>query len=274
MCDCQGVLDRGRTVRLALGHTVYGVGGDPAPFLPVDTSDGGRAIDSTLLKLQTDLATLGAGGFTHAFLLPTSALDANGLQLLLGDTVFGFGIAPFQDTRKRLRYFPGDAELSAKYRLVTSGPYSAAVAVVVRLPTGHLDSPNDLLDVATGDHQTDLEARVTQELLVGGRLWLNLSVRAAQQRPGQRERRLAPPEAFLVPFAARAVGSVLHHTPARAGVPCQRVVNRWGRLAPTYGWGGMEQHKQELEAENVRVRPDYTVDLKQYQWWPDPRRET
>ena len=200
----RGVLDRGRTVRLALGHTVYGVGGDPAPFLPVDTSDGGRAIDSTLLKLQTDLATLGAGGFTHAFLLPTSALDANGLQLLLGDTVFGFGIAPFQDTRKRLRYFPGDAELSAKYRLVTSGPYSAAVAVVVRLPTGHLDSPNDLLDVATGDHQTDLEARVTQELLVGGRLWLNLSVRAAQQRPGERERRLAPPEAFLVPFAARA----------------------------------------------------------------------
>ncbi len=195
---------RAHAVRLALGRTVYGVGGDPAPFLPVDTSDGGRAIDSTLLRLQTDLMTLGSGGFTHSFLLPTGPLDANGLQLLLGDTLFGFGIAPFQDTRKRLRYFPGDAELSAKYRLVTSGPYAAAVALVVRLPTGHLDSPNDVLDVSTGDHQTDLEARVTQELLVAGRLWLNLSVRAAQQRPGERERRLAPPDAFLAPFAARA----------------------------------------------------------------------
>jgi methylated-DNA-protein-cysteine methyltransferase-like protein len=71
------------------------------------------------------------------------------------------------------------------------------------------------------------------------------------------------------PFAARAVGSVLHHTPPSANVPCQRVVNRWGRLAPVYGWGGIEQHKQELEAEDVPVRPDYTVDLSIYQWWPD-----
>ena len=71
------------------------------------------------------------------------------------------------------------------------------------------------------------------------------------------------------PFAARAVGSVLHHTPTSANVPCQRVVNRWGRLAPTYGWGGIEQHKGELEADGVQVRPDYTVDLETYQWWPD-----
>ena len=73
-----------------------------------------------------------------------------------------------------------------------------------------------------------------------------------------------------VPFAARAVGSMLHHTPERADVPCQRVVNRWGRLAPIYGWGGPEQQKRELEAEGVEVRPDMTVDLQVYQWWPDP----
>jgi methylated-DNA-protein-cysteine methyltransferase related protein len=72
------------------------------------------------------------------------------------------------------------------------------------------------------------------------------------------------------PFAARAVGSVLKYTPSSANVPCQRVVNRWGRLAPIYGWGGPEQQKRELEAENVLVRPNLTVDLEQYQWWPDP----
>jgi methylated-DNA-protein-cysteine methyltransferase-like protein len=72
------------------------------------------------------------------------------------------------------------------------------------------------------------------------------------------------------PFAARAVGSVLHYTPSSAEVPCQRVVNRWGRLAPSYGWGGAEQHKRELEDDGVQVRPDYTVDLLVYQWWPDP----
>jgi methylated-DNA-protein-cysteine methyltransferase-like protein len=69
--------------------------------------------------------------------------------------------------------------------------------------------------------------------------------------------------------AARAVGTVLKNTPAVAHVPCQRVVNRWGRLAPTYGSGGMEQHRDELEQEGVEVRPDFTVDLEVYQWWPD-----
>lgn len=76
------------------------------------------------------------------------------------------------------------------------------------------------------------------------------------------------------PFAARAVGSVLHHTPSSAEVPCQRVVNRWGRLAPVYGWGGAEQHKRELEDEGVEIRPDLTVDLQKYQWWPDPLEDT
>lgn len=81
--------------------------------------------------------------------------------------------------------------------------------------------------------------------------------------------------AFLgVPFAARAVGSVLRHTPAAANVPCQRVVNRWGRLAPVYGWGGVEQHRGELEAEGVEVRSDFTVSLERYQWWPDPVAQT
>ncbi len=72
-----------------------------------------------------------------------------------------------------------------------------------------------------------------------------------------------------VPFAARAVGSVLHYTPSSANVPCQRVVNRYGRLAPIYGWGGPEQQKRELEEEDVHVRSDFTVDLEVYQWWPD-----
>ena len=72
-----------------------------------------------------------------------------------------------------------------------------------------------------------------------------------------------------IPRGARAVGTVLKNTPASAKVPCQRVVNRWGRLAPTYGSGGMEQHRDELEQEGVEIRPDFTVDLEVYQWWPD-----
>lgn len=78
------------------------------------------------------------------------------------------------------------------------------------------------------------------------------------------------------PRAARAVGTVLYNTPRSAEVPCQRVVNRWGRLAPTYGFGGMEQHRAELEADGVDVRPDFTVDLEEYQWqmWLLPDEQT
>lgn len=41
------------------------------------------------------------------------------------------------------------------------------------------------------------------------------------------------------------------------------------RLAPVYGWGGAEQQRVELESDGVTVRPDMTVDLANYQWWPD-----
>jgi len=45
---------------------------------------------------------------------------------------------------------------------------------------------------------------VVQEATIARRLWLNLSVRAGQQRPGMRDRRVAPQDAWLVPSAAQA----------------------------------------------------------------------
>ena len=43
------------------------------------------------------------------------------------------------------------------------------------------------------------------------------------------------------------------------------------RTVPVYGESRSEQHRMELEAEGVEVRPDYTVDLEVYRWDPDPR---
>ena len=135
-------------------------------------------------------------------------LDSAGAALdsLLRDTTYAF--APITNTRYLLRYFPGDVEIAAKLRLVGGrsggGTYAAALAAVLRLPTGHLDSPNDLLDIPTGDHQTDLEGQLTQELTVAGHLWLNLSLRAARQRPGTRDQRVGPESVLLLPRATRA----------------------------------------------------------------------
>jgi hypothetical protein len=123
------------------------------------------------------------------------------LAATLADTTYAF--SPIENSRRGLRYFPGDAELQAHVRLgPMDGHYAAAAQLVVRLPTGHLDSPNDLFDLSTGDHQTDIEVGGIQELKVGSRLWLNLSVRGTQQRPGTRERRVAPQDSLLVPYAA------------------------------------------------------------------------
>ena len=125
------------------------------------------------------------------------------LDSLLADTTYAF--APIGNSRRGLRYFPGDAELQARIRLgPAAGWYAAAAQLVVRLPTGHLDSPHNLFDLATGDHQTDIEVGVVQELTLADHLWLNLSVRGAQQRPGTRGRRVAPQDGLLVPRAATA----------------------------------------------------------------------
>lgn len=193
-------------VRDALNRSVYGAGSaGTAPFLPLEGSDGGTGIAANLTRIQQELATsYGVAGFTRSFLLPTDPLDAASFAGFLADPVVGFGASPFGATPQRLRYFPGDAEVTARYRILAGPTYAAAAALVWRLPTGHLDSPHDLLDVPTGDHQTDLEAQLVQELIVGRRLWLNLAVRAARQEPGMRIRRVAPAAAFLVPRAATA----------------------------------------------------------------------
>ncbi|MBQ1507342.1 MAG: MGMT family protein [Ruminococcus sp.] len=63
--------------------------------------------------------------------------------------------------------------------------------------------------------------------------------------------------------AARAVGNALHKNPAFGVIPCHRVVNSKGRLAPGFAFGGSEKQKELLNAEGVEVVGEY-VDLKKY----------
>lgn len=68
------------------------------------------------------------------------------------------------------------------------------------------------------------------------------------------------------PRAARQVGFALHVNPYPGIVPCHRVVNRFGSLAPAFAFGGREIQKQLLVAEGVEVDENYTVDLSIYAW--------
>src|SRR5438874_1711662 len=191
-------------VRDALHGSVYGMGQTGSPFLPLDTSIAGKAIDSAVARIQQGLTvTFGIGGFDTTVALASDTLTgATFEQLLLSPDPNGFGYAtvPFM---RNFRYRVGDVELAAKYRLLAGTHYAAAVQALVRLPTGAKDSASELLRQSIGDHQLDLEGRLIQELSVGP-LWLNLAIRAGVRRPGTRVRRVAPWDAFLVPAAATA----------------------------------------------------------------------
>ena len=67
------------------------------------------------------------------------------------------------------------------------------------------------------------------------------------------------------PRASRQVGNALHRNPTPVVVPCHRVVNREGRLAPAFAFGGMEVQARLLEAEGVEVVGGY-VDMTKYCW--------
>ncbi len=63
---------------------------------------------------------------------------------------------------------------------------------------------------------------------------------------------------------SRVVGYALHKNPYFLEVPCHRVVNRNGRLAPNFAFGKINAQKQMLEQEGVKVSDDNKVDLEIY----------
>ena len=62
---------------------------------------------------------------------------------------------------------------------------------------------------------------------------------------------------------SRAVGYALHRNPDGEKYPCFKVVNREGRLAPEFVFGGIDEQKRRLEADGIEVVDD-RVDLEKY----------
>lgn len=68
------------------------------------------------------------------------------------------------------------------------------------------------------------------------------------------------------PRWARAVGYALHQNPEPGVIPCHRVVNRFGQMAPAFAFGGPDRQRALLEAEGVVFRADGSVDFEQCLW--------
>lgn len=69
--------------------------------------------------------------------------------------------------------------------------------------------------------------------------------------------------AYLIgrPQCSRMVGHAMHNLSAELHLPCHRVVNSQGRLAPCW-----EEQRLLLEREGVRFRKNGCVDMKASQW--------
>lgn len=65
-------------------------------------------------------------------------------------------------------------------------------------------------------------------------------------------------------MSPRTVGTALHLNPYEGDVPCHRVVNREGRIAPGFAFGGIGMQKKLLENEGMKFVDNTHVDLAKY----------
>ena len=68
------------------------------------------------------------------------------------------------------------------------------------------------------------------------------------------------------PRWSRVVGYALHVNPAPGIIPCHRVVNREGKTAATFAFGGGDMQRQMLEQEGIVFESDGHIDLSKYGW--------
>ena len=66
---------------------------------------------------------------------------------------------------------------------------------------------------------------------------------------------------------SRIVGWALHAN-KNPLVPCHRVVNRWGKLAESYAFGGWREQKKRLLREGVIFKKEKIVDLERCLFCP------
>lgn len=70
------------------------------------------------------------------------------------------------------------------------------------------------------------------------------------------------------PRWARVVGYALHQNPCPGQIPCHRVVNRQGRTAPAFAFGGPDIQRAMLENEGVLFTKEGLVDMNACLWQP------
>lgn len=69
------------------------------------------------------------------------------------------------------------------------------------------------------------------------------------------------------PRLSQVVGYALHVNPKQDIIPCHRVVNRFGKTAKAFAFGGEDMQRKMLQEEGITFLEDGCVDLKKYMWF-------
>lgn len=71
------------------------------------------------------------------------------------------------------------------------------------------------------------------------------------------------------PRSARIVGWAVKAAPSESHLPCHRVVNRLGELAPEYAFGSKQLQRDILKSEGITFKKDGSINLKKHLWKAD-----
>lgn len=181
-------LSRGLTDRLSIGVLV--------PF-NYSKNEVNARLDAATANVGKN-AAFACGAPLCPLIIPgTVPLTTEDVQNLLGNgldvngdgatDIDGFG---FKQVETWSETGIGDIELLTKYRFLNSEKWRLAITGGLRLPTGEVDDPDNLVDVPFGDGQTDLLFRFHTDYKGVEKLLLNTTLRYDLQLPDKEEKRV------------------------------------------------------------------------------------
>lgn len=178
-------------------------GQPPAPFLPLQGTEAADSITARLGRARTSYAALATQyqaqgvtlpAFNALFGLPATPLDSAAIRTLLRDASAIGGDSLAEVVRTGI----GDVEVGGWLQLIDSPRWRSQLAVLVRLPTGRMDEPGNLIDIGTGDHQTDVEVGFRNDFVLSRNLWIHAGGRYGVQMADKLIRRVTP---WYLPYA-------------------------------------------------------------------------
>ena len=190
-----------------------------SPFVPIRNTDAQLAIEARVAAFRALYAQFGVTSIAATTTGPFAAqntLTLRDAQTILSDPRFG---VEADGIRTIDRSHVGDIDIGGKFllldtfgnttaaRMQPSGlNFRASIGGVVRLPTGQNESPNNFIDIGTGNGQTDLEGRLFADVLIGSRFWQSFVVRYNNQLSDDEEVRITDlPNRRLAPLYRRQV---------------------------------------------------------------------